>query len=51
VRIWRSTGASAPGLIAEPALTRGVTLVFENGLGYDAARLIESVRGVFGVRE
>jgi imidazolonepropionase-like amidohydrolase len=36
--------------IADPARIRDVTLVFKDGVGYDAARLIESVRGVVGVR-
>jgi imidazolonepropionase-like amidohydrolase len=37
-------------LVANPAAIRDVTLVFKDGVGYDPARLIESVRGMVGVR-
>ena len=36
--------------IATPADIRKVTLVFRDGVGYDSARLIESVRGIVGIR-
>jgi len=35
---------------ANPAEIRNVTVVFKDGVGYDSARLIESVRGTVGVR-
>ncbi|QXD14721.1 amidohydrolase family protein [Rhodocaloribacter litoris] len=34
----------------DPAQIRNVTLVFKAGVGYDAAKLIESVRGLVGIR-
>lgn len=37
-------------LEADPATIRNVTLVFRDGYGYDAAALIESVKGEVGVR-
>jgi imidazolonepropionase-like amidohydrolase len=54
-------GSIAPGLsadlvvidgdpIARPAEIRRVATVFKEGVGYDSARLIESVRGLVGVR-
>lgn len=36
--------------IAEPARIRDMPLVFKEGVGYDAARLIASVRGTVGAR-
>jgi imidazolonepropionase-like amidohydrolase len=36
--------------IATPAEIRRVTLVFKEGVGYDSAKLIESVRGIVGIR-
>lgn len=36
--------------IATPAEIRRVTLVFKDGVGYDAAKLVESVRGIVGIR-
>jgi imidazolonepropionase-like amidohydrolase len=36
--------------IAKPAEIRNVVTVFKNGVGYDSARLIESVRGIVGIR-
>lgn len=36
--------------IARPAEIRNVVTVFKEGLGYDSARLIESVRGQVGIR-
>lgn len=36
--------------IARPAEIRNVVTVFKAGVGYDSARLIESVRGMVGVR-
>jgi imidazolonepropionase-like amidohydrolase len=36
--------------IARPAEIRNVVTVFKDGVGYDSARLIESVRGAVGVR-
>ncbi|HXE57873.1 MAG TPA: amidohydrolase family protein [Gemmatimonadales bacterium] len=36
--------------IARPAEIRNVTLVFRDGVGYDPAKLIESVRGTVGLR-
>jgi hypothetical protein len=36
--------------IAKPAEIRNVITVFKDGIGYDSARLIESVRGAVGVR-
>lgn len=36
--------------IAKPAEIRNVVTVFKEGLGYDSAKLIESVRGQVGIR-
>ena len=36
--------------IARPAEIRNVTLVFKDGVGYDAAKLIEACRGLVGIR-
>jgi imidazolonepropionase-like amidohydrolase len=36
--------------IARPAEIRNVVTVFKDGIGYDAAKLIDSVSGVGGVR-
>jgi hypothetical protein len=36
--------------IATPAEIRNVVTVFKDGVGYDSAKLIESVRGTVGVR-
>jgi imidazolonepropionase-like amidohydrolase len=36
--------------VATPAEIRNVVTVFKNGVGYDSAKLIESVRGAVGVR-
>jgi imidazolonepropionase-like amidohydrolase len=36
--------------IAEPAEIRNVRIVFKGGLGYDSAKLIESVEGQVGIR-
>lgn len=36
--------------IARPGEIRNVTIVFRDGIGYDSAKLIESVRGTVGVR-
>jgi imidazolonepropionase-like amidohydrolase len=36
--------------IATPAEIRQVTVVFKDGVGYDSARLLESVKGVVGIR-
>jgi imidazolonepropionase-like amidohydrolase len=36
--------------IARPPEIRNVTIVFRDGIGYDSAKLIESVRGTVGVR-
>ena len=36
--------------IGKPAEIRNVVTVFRNGIGYDSARLLESVRGAVGVR-
>lgn len=35
--------------VVRPAEIRNVTLVFKDGVGYDSARLIESVRGMVGI--
>jgi imidazolonepropionase-like amidohydrolase len=37
-------------LAADPASIRNVVTVFQGGIGYDSAKLIESVRGLVGVR-
>jgi imidazolonepropionase-like amidohydrolase len=37
-------------LAADPASIRTVVTVFQGGIGYDSAKLIESVRGLVGVR-
>jgi imidazolonepropionase-like amidohydrolase len=36
--------------VADPATIRNVTLVFKDGVGYDSAKLIESVKGLVGLR-
>jgi imidazolonepropionase-like amidohydrolase len=36
--------------IARPAEIRNVTIVFKDGVGYDAAKLIEACRGLVGIR-
>ncbi len=36
--------------VGTPAEIRNVTIVFKDGVGYDSAKLIESVRGVVGIR-
>lgn len=36
--------------IANPVEIRNVVLVFKDGLGFDSAKLIESVRGLVGIR-
>jgi imidazolonepropionase-like amidohydrolase len=36
--------------ISRPAEIRNVTLVFKQGIGYDSAKLIESVKGLVGVK-
>ena len=36
--------------IATPAEIRNVVTVFRSGVGYDSAKLIESVRGTVGIR-
>jgi imidazolonepropionase-like amidohydrolase len=36
--------------VADPAQIRNVTIVFKDGIGYDSAKLIESVRGTVGIR-
>ncbi len=36
--------------VARPAEIRNVALVFKEGVGYDSSRLIESVRGLVGLR-
>jgi imidazolonepropionase-like amidohydrolase len=37
-------------LTADPAVIRNVTHVFRKGIGYDPARLTESVKGLVGIR-
>ena len=37
-------------IVANPAAIRNVTIVFKDGVGYDSAKLLESVRGVVGVQ-
>jgi imidazolonepropionase-like amidohydrolase len=36
--------------VAHPAEIRNVVLVFKDGLGYDAPKLIESTKGIVGIR-
>ena len=36
--------------VTTPAEIRRVTMVFKEGIGYDSAKLIESVRGIVGIR-
>jgi len=36
--------------VSRPAEIRNVTLVFKQGIGYDSAKLIESVKGLVGVK-
>ena len=58
---YDSYGSIEPGKLAElavidgdpvarPAEIRNVTLVFKDGLGYDASKLIESTKGIVGIR-
>jgi imidazolonepropionase-like amidohydrolase len=37
-------------LDADPSVIENVTIVFKDGVGYDSAKLIESVKGLVGVR-
>ena len=37
-------------LAADPSTIRKVTTVFKDGLGYDSAKLIASVKGMVGIR-
>jgi imidazolonepropionase-like amidohydrolase len=36
--------------VARPSDIRNVALVFKDGVGYDPARLVGSVRGLVGIR-
>ena len=36
--------------IATPAEIRNVTIVFKDGVGYDSAKLLASVKGLVGIR-
>ena len=36
-------------LVGEPAVIRNTTLVFKDGIGYDSAKLIESIQGRVGI--
>ena len=36
-------------LSREPAVIRNTTLVFKDGVGYDPAKLIESIQGRVGI--
>jgi imidazolonepropionase-like amidohydrolase len=36
--------------IARPAEIRQTTIVFKNGVGYDSAKLLASVKGLVGIR-
>jgi hypothetical protein len=36
--------------IANPADIRAVSIVFKDGVGYDSAKLLDSVKGVVGIR-
>ena len=36
--------------IAQPAEIRQITIVFKDGVGYDSAKLIASVKGLVGIR-
>jgi imidazolonepropionase-like amidohydrolase len=36
--------------VARPAEIRNVTLVFKDGLGFDAPKLVESTKGIVGIR-
>jgi hypothetical protein len=36
--------------IAKPAEIRNVVTVFKEGIGYDSVKLLESVKGLVGVR-
>ncbi len=36
--------------ILKPVETRNAVLVFRRGLAYDSAKLIESVRGLVGIK-
>jgi imidazolonepropionase-like amidohydrolase len=35
---------------SDPSAIRKVTMVFKDGIGYDSAKLIASVRGIVGLR-
>jgi len=56
-----SLGTIAPGKLADlvvvrgnpiatPAELRNITIVFKDGVGYDPAKLLASVKGLVGVR-
>jgi hypothetical protein len=58
---YDSYGSIEPGKLAElaviegdpvarPAEIRNVTLVFKDGLGFDAPKLIDSTKGIVGIR-
>ena len=36
--------------IARPAEIRKTTIVFKDGVGYDSAKLLASVKGLVGIR-
>jgi hypothetical protein len=36
--------------VSKPAEIRKVVTVFKDGIGYDSQRMIESVRGLVGIR-
>ena len=36
--------------IANPADVRNTTIVFKDGVGYDAPKILESVKGIVGAR-
>ena len=40
----------AGDLASDPEVIRNVTVVFKDGVGYDSPKLIESVRGMVGIR-
>jgi imidazolonepropionase-like amidohydrolase len=43
--------AVMPGdLTTDPALIRGIHLVFKDGIGYDARRLLADCEGLIGIR-
>ena len=37
-------------LAADPSVIKNVTIVFKDGVGYDSPKIIESVRGLVGIR-